>query len=98
MFAVFACVKNKNRALDVPCLDPLSYGRDFEPEPQLLLRRGRVQLFETYDDAESSLIRSKDAAKSNGHEPYKNFDYVFLKCQPPASGEGEGVVVTKSVS
>jgi hypothetical protein len=90
MYAIFACQKNKSRAVDPPCLDPLSYGRDGEPEPHLLLRRGRVQLFETYDDAESSLISSNNAAKSNSREFYKNFDYVFLKCQPPASGKDGG--------
>ena len=90
MYAIFACQKNKNRSLDVPCLDPLSYGRAGEPEPHLLLRRGRVQLFDTYDDAECALIRSNDAAKSNGQQPYRNFDYVFLKCQPPASGKDGG--------
>jgi hypothetical protein len=80
MYAIFACVKNKNRAVDPPCLDPLSYGREGEPQPHLLLRRGRVQLFETYDEAEAELITSNDAAKAGGQEPYKNFDYVILKC------------------
>lgn len=89
MYAVFACQKNKNRAVDPPCLDPLSYGRDSEPEPHLLLRRGRVQLFESQAEARNALDVSIDWALSHGDEWPRKFSYTILECvdnQPPASG------------
>ena len=89
MFAVFACEKDKNRKLDVPCLDPLSYGRDGEPEPHLLLRRGRVQLFVDKPTAENHLKVSVVSALAESAEWPKQFDFLILECQPPASG-GKG--------
>ena len=89
MFAVFACVKNKNRSLDVPCLDPLSYGIGDEPDQKLLCRRGRVQLFDTEQEAEAAIGTTVVRAKMYGHKWTELFDFVILKCQPPASGEGK---------
>lgn len=89
MYAIFACVKNKNRAVGPPCLDPLSFGRDDQPEPTMLARRGIVQLFTTQDEAEAAIIATLDRGRSQGFTWHKNFEYVILKCQPPASGEEE---------
>lgn len=92
MYAIFACQKNKNRAVDQPCLDPLSYGRGAEPQPHLLLRRGRVQLFADKATAENHLKVSIANALAKSAVWPKEFDFVILECtsnQPPASGEGE---------
>lgn len=86
MYAIFACQKNKSRAVDPPCLDPLSYGRDGEPEPHLLLRRGRVQLFESETSANLALAESVNLALARGDGWPPSFDFVILECQPPASG------------
>ena len=92
MYAIFACQKNKNRAVDTPCLDPLSYGRDGEPEPHLLLRRGRVSLFIDKDTAWNALTATKANARLRGYSWSDSFDYLILECQdnqPPASGGGD---------
>ena len=93
MYAIFACIKNKNRSVDPPCLDPLSYGRDSEPQPHLLLRRGRVQLFESEAEAKNRLrvtIENARAARESNATWLREFDFVILEChRPPASGEGE---------
>jgi hypothetical protein len=84
MYAIFACQKNKNRAVDPPCLDPLSYGRDSEPQPHLLLRRGRVQLFETEAEAQNRLHVTIENALANDAKWPHEFGFVILECQPPA--------------
>jgi hypothetical protein len=76
MYAIFACQKNKSRAVDPPCLDPLSYGRDGEPQPHLLLRRGRVQLFESEAEAIDALQATIDSTLAWTHE----FNFLILKC------------------
>ena len=90
MYAIFACVKNKNRAVDPPCLDPLSYGRGGEPQPHLLLRRGRVQLFESEAEAQNRLhVTIENALAADATWPHE-FGFVILECtsnQPPASGD-----------
>ena len=86
MYAIFACVKNKSRAVDQPCLDPLSYGREGEPEPHLLLRRGRVQLFASEAEAQNRLhVTIENALAADAKWPHE-FGFVILECQPPASG------------
>lgn len=58
MYAVFCIPKGKQRAIDAPCLDPLDYGKDNEPDPHRLLRRGRVGLFSTKEHAEDALRKT----------------------------------------
>ncbi len=79
MFAVFCIPKNKNRAIDPPCLDPLDLGRGNEPEPHLLMRRGRVGLFATRKSAEDALKRT---AKACAGQPWtKSFAFIVLECR-----------------
>ena len=87
MFAVFACVKDKNRKLDVPCLDPLSWGMGDEPDQKLLCRRGRVQLFDTEQEAETAIGTTLVRAKMYGHKWTDLFDFVILQCQEPAKAD-----------
>jgi hypothetical protein len=80
MYAIFACQKKKNRAVDPPCLDPLSYGRYGEPEPLLLLRRGRVQLFASEAEAQNRLcVTIENALAADAKWPHE-FDFVILEC------------------
>jgi hypothetical protein len=78
MYAVFCIPKGKHRASDGPCLDPLDYGQGKEPDPHLLLRRGRVGLFWEKSHAEEAL-RKTLAAK---HFPdfLKKHGFVVLEC------------------
>ena len=78
-YAVFCCVKNKHRAVDPPCLDPLAFGTEKEPSPDLLLRRGRVTLFESSEKAEQEL--DKTLRTDLGKSFRKNFTFVILSCE-----------------
>jgi hypothetical protein len=78
-YAVFCCRKNKNRAIDHPCLDPLDFGLGHEPKPEILLRRGRVGIFESKELAEESLRTTcKEMA---GTKFAKDFMFVILECR-----------------
>ena len=82
-YAVFCCRKNKNRAVDPPCLDPLDFGKGDEPKPDLLLRRGRVALFATREHAEAALW----ATGTSSLEFAKNFSFLILECFDRTIGE-----------
>jgi hypothetical protein len=76
--AVFCCVKNKQRSIDPPCLDPLDFGIGNEPSPELLLRRGRVALFESREKAEQELEKT---LKSEGAKGFREkFSFIILPC------------------
>lgn len=77
-YAVFCCKKNKNRAIDPPCLDPLDFGKGEEPGQELLLRRGRVALFATREYAEAALWAT--GASSSAQEFVKDFSFLILEC------------------
>lgn len=79
-YAIFCLQKNKNRAVDQPCLDPLDYGIGDEPWPELLLRRGRVALFDTEDAAFAALketLRSDDEAVKSWAKVFK---FQVIRC------------------
>ena len=77
-YAIFCCRKNKNRAIDPPCLDPLDFGIGDEPKPELLLRRGRVGMFFSKEHAEAALrATGKELA---GQSFTKDFDFTILEC------------------
>lgn len=73
LYAIFCLPKNKNRSVDPPCLDPLDFGIGDEPEPQLLLRRDRVGLF-------NSEVAAIEALEKYGPRN-KLFSYVVLPCR-----------------
>ena len=75
-YAVFCCRKNKNRAIDPPCLDPLDFGKDEEPNQELLMRRGRVALFTSREDATAALWATGKALP----EFAKGFSFMILEC------------------
>ena len=77
MYAIFCCQKNKIRSVDPPCLDPLDYGLAGEPEPQLLLRRGRVALFATREQAEKALAKTGKEMEGG----FKQFSFLILECR-----------------
>jgi len=79
-YAVFCISKNKNRSVDPPCLDPIDYGVGQEPEPSILLRRGRVALFESKELAEQALRDSIETNESLKANAKKQFDFVILEC------------------
>ena len=82
MYAVFCQHRNRNRAVDPPCLDPLDYGRDDEPYQDKLLRRGRVRLFATKDEAIAAL---NELGKGDGEKQFmKDFAFTILECVEPA--------------
>ncbi len=77
-YAVFCCRKNKNRAIDPPCLDPLDFGIGKEPKPEVLLRRGRVGLFDSHQHAKDALnATGKELA---GQAFVKDFEFLILEC------------------
>jgi len=78
MFAVFCIPKGKSRSIDGPCLDPLDYGQGNEPEPHLLLRRGRVGLFWETSHAEEAL--RKTLAAKLFPDFLKKHEFVVLEC------------------
>ena len=78
-YAVFCLLKNNDRSVGDPCLDPLDYGRDGEPERDLLLRRGRVKLFDTRELAESAIAAT--VRECWGMEFVKRFKFVVLECE-----------------
>ena len=78
-YAVFCVRKNHNRALDPPCMDPLDFGIGSEPDHHLLLRRGRVGLFDTEEEAISAMQATIKAAPS-GSKWLKTFSFMVVKC------------------
>lgn len=78
-FAAFCLPNNKNRSVDPPCMDPLDFGEGDEPEPELLMRRGRVGLFETREDAEDALLRTARACK--GQAWLTQFAFLVVECK-----------------
>jgi hypothetical protein len=81
-YAVFCLPKNKNRAVDPPCLDPLDYGVGNEPDPHRLLRRGRVALFATAEEAEEALRATLLDGSSPELAPWKKkFKFQILECR-----------------
>lgn len=80
-YAVFCLQKNKNRAVDHPCLDPLDYGIGNEPDPHLLLRRGRVALFPTEEAAEEALRATGKDPSAEMAEWKKMFKFQILECR-----------------
>ena len=83
-YAIFACDRKKNRSVDKPCLDPLSYGKDYEPTPEYLLRRGRVELFVTKKEAEVALgisaKRMSDCDPLAFNNFQKSFAFLVMEC------------------
>jgi hypothetical protein len=83
-YAIFACDRKKNRAIDKPCLDPLSYGKDDEPSPEYLLRRGRVELFASNKEADSAFSVSAKRMADCDPLAFKNFQksfsFLVLEC------------------
>lgn len=77
-WAAFVILKNKNRSVDPPCLDPLDFGIGNEPDRALLMRRGRVGMFPTKADAEAALARTGKACK--GQPWTKEFAFIVLEC------------------
>ena len=78
-YAVFCLLKSASRAVGNPCLDPLDYGQGEEPFPELLLRRGRVGLFQTKQQAEDSI---EDTLKACEGKPFLDkFKFVVLECR-----------------
>ena len=86
-FAVFCCPKKKHRSIDTPCLDPMDFGVGDEPEPELLMRRGRVGLFQTEDDATEALQRTGKAC--SGQPWLKEFAFIVLECCDRSSTDVE---------
>ena len=82
-YAVFCCRKNKNRAIDPPCLDPLDFGKGDEPSQDLLLRRGRVALFTSREHAEAALW----ATGKSSRDFVKNFSFYILECVDRTTNE-----------
>ncbi len=78
-YAVFAVRKNSLSNPNRLC-DPLDFGRGEEPRPEILLRRGRVGLFESKDAAEEALRETGKVLK--GEDCLKTFAYVILECVP----------------
>ena len=78
-YAVFCMLKTNDSARGDPCLEPLSYGREGEPKPHLLLRRKRLGLFDTREAAEVALTVTLVACE--GMEFVRRFKFVVLECE-----------------
>lgn len=59
----------------------LSYGREHEPSPELLLDRDRATIFDTQDDAENALKTSLIQAEKAGATWTKKYSYQFIECE-----------------
>ena len=69
-YAVFA----HSKKLD--CLnEPLAYGCGREPTPEMLLRRSRIELFDTSDAAAEALKASLVIAKRENIESFAKFKF-----------------------
>lgn len=89
-YAVFCSRKNNNRAIDKPCLDPLDFGKEPEPNPELLLRRGRVAIFPSREEAENALRATGKALA--GQAFTKNFSFIILECRELDDANGSNEV------
>jgi hypothetical protein len=83
-YAVFIQPRKKNRSIDPPCLDPLDYGEGKEPDHEQLLRRGRVGLFASREDAEAEILATCEANK--GAEFVNKFGFLILECRDHRPG------------
>lgn len=77
-WAVFAIRKGCNRSIDPPCLDPLDFGVGDELEPTLLLRRGRVGMFQSREDAQREAIHTLEQCE--GQEWMKTMKLLVMEC------------------
>jgi len=59
--------------------EPLSYGRHNEPEPGLLLKRGRLDVFDTKDLAVNLLEKSIAKEKELGSTWWKKAKFEFIE-------------------
>ena len=75
-YAVFVRLKGKRRSVDSPCLDPLDFGRGNELARDELLRRGRVALFDSREDALKAI-----RATCKGQPFLREFEFVILECR-----------------
>jgi len=92
-FAVFCLKKSSTKfGLGPPDLDPMDYGKDGEPEPHLLLRRRRVGLFATREEAEAAMAAT--AKQMKGNEFYKSHAFIVLACVDRVAQEIAGSEAT----
>ena len=59
--------------------EPLSYGRHNEPEPGLLLKRGRLDVFDTKDSAVNLLEKSIAKEKELGSTWWKKSKFELIE-------------------
>lgn len=62
---------------------PLSYGRNGEPSPEQLLRRGRATLFESQDEAIKAVNATLKRAKDEGALWPKKYAIYLCVCETP---------------
>lgn len=83
-FAVFAVPKSQlvdlgvKELMGLPKCDPLDYGIGNEPEKDLLLRRGRIALFELRCEAEAAIKRTAEHCKDQTWT--KKYGFAILEC------------------
>ena len=58
--------------------EPMDYGIAPEPHPEMLLKRGRIGLFETASKAETALEKTLEEAKEMGAPWATSFKFVVL--------------------
>lgn len=59
--------------------EPLAYGRDDEPSPQMLLRRNRVELFPSKDAAERALKDTYHKAVADNCRWVREFKFSIVE-------------------
>lgn len=78
-YAVFVLPQKAVRSVDPPCLDALDFGEGKEPAHDELLRRGRVGLFRSRDDAMEAIRHTGEA---NRGQPFlREFAFLVMECR-----------------
>jgi hypothetical protein len=62
-------------------MDPLSYGRDEDPTPHLLLRRGRVSLFASRAAATDAIHATLSDDAVRDCDWARKWSFVVLECE-----------------
>ncbi len=78
-YAVFVLPRKAVRSVDPPCLDPLDFGEGNEPAHDEILRRGRVGLFRSRDDAMEAILRTGELNK--GQPWLDEFKFQIMECR-----------------
>ena len=71
-------VMSSKKTAEIEYFAPMSYGHEDEPSPAMLLRRGRLSIFDSVREAEKALDVTLRQAKADGDKWPSKFVYSII--------------------